>query len=77
VSLVVITGADGRFVPDVDREELARRAEGEEVSGDLLAWDRVTGALGSLPQPNTAVFSLSAPDNATTRQRGATRLAGT
>jgi enoyl-CoA hydratase len=56
VSVVVITGADGRFVPDVDRDELIRRSEGEAVGGDDLAWHRVTAALKSMPQPTVAVI---------------------
>jgi enoyl-CoA hydratase/carnithine racemase len=54
VSVVMLTGKDGGFVPDVDRDELARRSEGEAVSGDVLAWHRVTSGLGSLPQPTVA-----------------------
>jgi enoyl-CoA hydratase/carnithine racemase len=56
VSVVVLSGADGRFVPNLDRDELTRWAEGEEVSGDVLAWDGVTGALRSLPQPTVAAI---------------------
>jgi enoyl-CoA hydratase len=60
VSVVVITGTDGRFVPDVDRDELTRRSEGEAVSGDDLAWDRVTAALESMPQPTVAAIDGNA-----------------
>jgi enoyl-CoA hydratase len=56
VSVVVLGGADGRFVPDLDQDELARWAKGEAVSGDVFAWDRVTGALRSLPQPTVAAI---------------------
>jgi enoyl-CoA hydratase len=56
VSIVVLTGADGKFVPDVDRGELARRVEGEEVSGDASAWSRAVEALTSLPQPTVAAI---------------------
>ena len=56
VSVVAITGTDGRFVPDVDRDELSRRSEGEAVSGDALAWHRVTVALESVPQPTVAAI---------------------
>jgi enoyl-CoA hydratase len=60
VSVVVITGTDGRFVPDVDRDELARRSEGEAVNGDDLAWHRVSAALGSMPQPTVAAIDGNA-----------------
>jgi enoyl-CoA hydratase/carnithine racemase len=59
-SVVLLTGTDGRFVPDVDRDELSRRSEGEEVSGDVLAWHRVTAALRSLPQPTVAAIDGTA-----------------
>jgi enoyl-CoA hydratase len=54
VSVVMLTGSDGAFVPDVDRDELVRRSEGEEVGGDELAWHRVTSGLRLLPQPTVA-----------------------
>ncbi|HEY3193035.1 MAG TPA: enoyl-CoA hydratase/isomerase family protein [Solirubrobacterales bacterium] len=60
VSVVVITGTDGRFVPDVDRDELTRRSEGEAVSGDVMAWHRVTAALESMPQPTVAAVDGNA-----------------
>jgi enoyl-CoA hydratase len=60
VSVVVLTGTDGRFVPDIDREELVRRSEGEEVSGDVLAWHRVTSALESMPQPTVTAIDGNA-----------------
>ena len=56
VSVVMLTGTDGRFVADVNRDELARRSEGEEVSGDPRAWNRVVEALRSLPQPTVAAI---------------------
>ena len=59
-SMVVLTGTDGRFVPDVDREELVRRSEGEVVSGDVLAWHRVTSALQSMVQPTVAAIDGNA-----------------
>jgi enoyl-CoA hydratase/carnithine racemase len=60
VSVVMVTGADGRFLPDVDRDELTRRAEGGEVGGDELAWHRVTTALRSKPQPTIAAIDGNA-----------------
>jgi enoyl-CoA hydratase len=60
VSVVVITGTDGRFVPDVDRDELTQRSEGEAVSGDVMAWHRVTAALGSMAQPTVAAIDGNA-----------------
>jgi enoyl-CoA hydratase len=59
-SVVMLTGTDGRFLPDADREELSRRAEGGEVSGDGLAWHRVTTALRSMPQPTVAAIDGNA-----------------
>lgn len=56
VSVVMLRGADGGFAADLDRDELVRWSAGEEVSGDVLAWDAVTGALRSLPQPTVAAI---------------------
>ena len=61
VSVVALTGTNGGFVPDLDRDELARRSEGEGVSGDGLAWHRVTSALASLRQPTVAAVDGHAP----------------
>ena len=60
VSVVVLTGTDRRFVPDIDRDELARRSEGDAVRGDVLAWDRVTSALESMPQPTVSAIDGNA-----------------
>ena len=55
-SVIMLTGTDGLFVPDIDRDELVRISEGEPVSGDILAWHRVVTALESLPQPTVAAI---------------------
>jgi enoyl-CoA hydratase/carnithine racemase len=55
-SLVLITGGDGHFVPDIDRDELERLADGEPVEGDSQAWHRVISVMESLPQPTVAAI---------------------
>ena len=58
VRVVVITGDEGRFLGDVDREEFAFRLPGDgDDSGDHVdwyAWDRVRVALSGIPQPTVA-----------------------
>ena len=55
-SVVLITGGDGRFVPDIDRDEIERRTDGKPVDGDPQAWHRVTSVMESLPQPTVAAI---------------------
>ena len=59
-SVVTLTGTDGRFVPEIDRDELHRRTEGEEVGGDTLAWHRATEALEEMAQPTVAAMDGNA-----------------
>ena len=55
-SVVLITGGDGHFVPDIDRDEIERLADGEPVESDPQAWHRVMSAMESLPQPTVAAI---------------------
>ncbi len=56
VSVVLLTGADGQYIPDADRDEFKRLPDAEPIVGDVFAWRRVTSALGSLPQPTVAAI---------------------
>src|SRR5689334_20482964 len=51
VSVVLLTGADGQYIPDADRDEFRPSPDPEPIIGDVFAWHRVTSALGTLPQP--------------------------
>jgi enoyl-CoA hydratase len=55
-SVVVVTGGDGRFVPDIDRDEIESRNDGKSVDGDSQAWQRVISVMESLPQPTVAAI---------------------
>jgi enoyl-CoA hydratase/carnithine racemase len=54
--LVVLTGGEGRFIPDIDRGEFARALDRDPITGDLRSWARATNALESLPQPTVAAI---------------------
>jgi enoyl-CoA hydratase len=56
----MLTGAEGRFVPDIDRDEFTRAFEYGPVNGDQTSWARATTALGSLPQPTVAAIDGAA-----------------
>ncbi len=59
-TLVALTGSEGRFIPDIDHDELARALGYEPVNGDLTCWARATSALESLPQPTVAAIDGAA-----------------
>ena len=59
VAVIVLAGEGGSFLPDADRAEIGRLAEGVEVSelsGDPKAWYRAVESLRSLRQPSVAVI---------------------
>jgi enoyl-CoA hydratase len=59
IAVIVLAGEGGSFLPDADRAEISRLAEGVEVSelsGDPKAWYRAGESLRSLRQPSVAVI---------------------
>ena len=59
-TLVVLTGSEGRFIPDIDRDEFTRAFDYEPINGDQTSWARATTALESLPQPTVAAIDGAA-----------------
>jgi len=57
VTVIELRGSNEGFVPDVDREELARVVEGEAVEGDVFAWERIVSTLATLPQVSVAAVN--------------------
>ena len=57
VTVVELRGGERGFVPDADRDELARVSAGEMIEGDAAAWERLVSTLARLPQVSVAAVS--------------------